>query len=69
LECCLSWEFFRLLKEMRLWVVVIWLVVCAAALPGGEQPLSRIAIESTTLAVDDSVHVKASPLVLGLKVS
>ncbi|EMS57889.1 putative inactive purple acid phosphatase 27 [Triticum urartu] len=52
---------------MRLWVVVIWLFVCAAALPGGEQPLSRIAVERTTLAIDDSVHVKASPLVLGLK--
>jgi hypothetical protein len=54
---------------MRLLVVVIWLVDCGAALPGGEQPLSRIAIESATIAVDDSVHVKASPLVLGLKVS
>uniref|UniRef100_M8D5H9 Putative inactive purple acid phosphatase 27 n=1 Tax=Aegilops tauschii TaxID=37682 RepID=M8D5H9_AEGTA len=52
---------------MRLWLVVIWLFVCAAALPGGEQPLSRIAIENTTLAIDDSVHIKASPLVLGLK--
>jgi hypothetical protein len=57
-------------KEMRLWVVVTWLFVCGAtALAGGEQPLSRIAIERTVLAVDDSVHVKASPLVLGLKVT
>ncbi|KAM0862338.1 hypothetical protein ACQ4PT_045332 [Festuca glaucescens] len=55
-------------KEMRLWVVVTWLFVCGAtALAGGEQPLSRVAIERTILAVDDSVHVKASPLVLGLK--
>ncbi|KAM0862339.1 hypothetical protein ACQ4PT_045332 [Festuca glaucescens] len=53
---------------MRLWVVVTWLFVCGAtALAGGEQPLSRVAIERTILAVDDSVHVKASPLVLGLK--
>lgn len=50
-------------------MVVTWLVACVAAHPGGEQPLSRIAIERTTLAVDESAHVKASPLVLGLKVS
>ncbi|KAJ6843278.1 putative inactive purple acid phosphatase 27 isoform X1 [Iris pallida] len=33
----------------------------------GEQPLSRIAIHRTVLALHDSATVKASPLVLGLK--
>lgn len=53
---------------IRLWVVATWLIVCAAAHPG-EQPLSRIAVERTVLAVNESAHVKASPWVLGLKVS
>jgi hypothetical protein len=51
---------------IRLWVVATWLIVCAAAHPG-EQPLSRIAVERTVLAVNESAHVKASPWVLGLK--
>lgn len=34
----------------------------------GEQPLSNIAIHRTILALDGSAYVKASPLVLGLKV-
>ncbi|KAL6556950.1 putative inactive purple acid phosphatase 24 [Orobanche hederae] len=33
----------------------------------GEQPLSKIAIEETTLALRDLISVKASPHVLGLK--
>uniref|UniRef100_A0A0E0FDF3 Multifunctional fusion protein n=1 Tax=Oryza meridionalis TaxID=40149 RepID=A0A0E0FDF3_9ORYZ len=53
---------------IRLWVVVTWLVVCvAAAAHPGEQPLSRIAVERMVLAVNESAHVRASPLVLGLK--
>ncbi|KAI3469193.1 hypothetical protein Pfo_025856 [Paulownia fortunei] len=32
----------------------------------GEQPLSKIAIDKTTLALRDSASIKASPLVLGL---
>jgi acid phosphatase type 7 len=55
---------------MRLLLVVLaCLVVCATAHPGGgEQPLSRIAVERTALAIDGAARVKASPLVLGVKV-
>jgi len=57
--------------RLLLWAAATWLAVCAAANPGrgagGEQPLSRIAVERTVHAVDDAAHVKASPLVLGLK--
>lgn len=61
--------------RLLLCVAATWLAVCAAAHTGsgrgggGEQPLSRIAVERTVHAVDDAAHVKASPLVLGLKVS
>ena len=34
----------------------------------GIQPLSKIAIQKTTLALTDSAAIKASPIVLGLKV-
>jgi hypothetical protein len=58
---------------LLLWAATTWLAVSALAHPGrgggGEQPLSRIAVERAVLAVDDAAHVKASPLVLGLKVS
>lgn len=59
---------------LLLWVAATWLAVSVVAHPGkrgggGEQPLSRIAVESAVLAVDDAAHVRASPLVLGLKVS
>jgi acid phosphatase type 7 len=60
---------------LLLWAAATWLAVSAVAHPGrrggggGEQPLSRIAVESAVLAVDDAAHVRASPLVLGLKVS
>ncbi|XP_049936772.1 probable inactive purple acid phosphatase 27 [Nymphaea colorata] len=33
----------------------------------GEQPLSKIAIHKAMLALDESAHIEASPLVLGLK--
>ncbi|KAE8766236.1 putative inactive purple acid phosphatase 1 [Hordeum vulgare] len=51
------------------WVVAVtWMAACtAAAAHSGEQPLSRIAVERTTLAVDGAAHVKASPTVLGLE--
>uniref|UniRef100_M8CBW0 Purple acid phosphatase n=1 Tax=Aegilops tauschii TaxID=37682 RepID=M8CBW0_AEGTA len=55
---------------MRPWAwvaAVTWMAVCTAAAAHGEQPLSRIAVERTTLAVDDAAHVKASPAVLGLE--
>jgi len=55
------------------WAAAVWLAVSAVAHPGrggvGEQPLSRIAVERVVLAVNDAAHVKASPLVLGHKVS
>jgi hypothetical protein len=60
---------------MRLWVwvaaaVATWIMaVCTAAAAhpgGGEQPLSRIAVERATLAVDGAAHVEASPTLLGL---
>lgn len=35
----------------------------------GEQPISKIAIHQTTLALNESASIKASPHVLGLKVS
>jgi hypothetical protein len=59
---------------MRLWVWVAaaaatWIMAActaAAAHPGGgEQPLSRIAVERATLAVDGAAHVEASPTLLG----
>lgn len=34
---------------------------------GSEQPLSRISIRRTTLAVHDGAYIKASPILLGLK--
>ncbi|KAI5020660.1 hypothetical protein ZWY2020_045548 [Hordeum vulgare] len=51
------------------WVVAVtWMAACTtAAAHSGEQPLSRIAVERTTLAVDRVAHIKASPTVLGLK--
>lgn len=57
--------------RLLLCAAATWLAVCAAAHTGGggEQPLSRIAVERTVHAVDDAAHVKASPLVLGLTVS
>jgi hypothetical protein len=55
------------------WAAAVWLAVSAVAHAGrggvGEQPLSRIAVERVVLAVNDAAHVKASPLVLGHKVS
>ena len=49
---------------------IAWIMAActaAAAHPGGgEQPLSRIAVERTTLAVDGAARVEASPTVLGL---
>ncbi|KAM3254617.1 hypothetical protein ACQJBY_048227 [Aegilops geniculata] len=55
---------------MRPWAwvaAVTWMAACSAAAAHGEQPLSRIAVDRTTLAVDDAAHVKASPAVLGLE--
>ncbi|KAF8776696.1 hypothetical protein HU200_003424 [Digitaria exilis] len=70
------WESIRAVRKrmssssMRLLLcaAATWLAVCAAAHTGGggEQPLSRIAVERTVHAVDEAAHVKASPLVLGL---
>uniref|UniRef100_A0A0A9ENA2 Purple acid phosphatase n=1 Tax=Arundo donax TaxID=35708 RepID=A0A0A9ENA2_ARUDO len=48
---------------MGLWVFL----GCADVVRGGEQPLSRIAIERATAAVVGSARVQAHPTVLGLK--
>lgn len=44
-------------------------VVGSSAGAIGEQPLSKIAIHKTKLALRDSASIKATPLVLGIKVS
>ncbi|KAL6623537.1 hypothetical protein ACP70R_033416 [Stipagrostis hirtigluma subsp. patula] len=48
-----------------LWVSLV--LGSLAVLRGGEQPLSRIAIERATVAIVDSASIKAHPTVLGLK--
>jgi hypothetical protein len=55
--------------RLLVWVAaaVAWMTAAAAHPGGGEQPLSRIALDRTTLAVDDAAHVQASPTVLGLR--
>lgn len=59
---------------MRLWSLNLLVTILATLLssgagkPSGEQPLSRIEIHKTTLALHDSAYVEASPRVLGLQV-
>ncbi|KAL6550303.1 putative inactive purple acid phosphatase 24 [Orobanche minor] len=53
-----------LLFSLQLSVNWVAVLACPAT---GEQPLSKIAIEETTLALRDLISVKASPHVLGLK--
>ncbi|KAF5191689.1 U11/U12 small nuclear ribonucleoprotein, partial [Thalictrum thalictroides] len=58
---------------MRLNVAILsilflaFIVVGEANRPHDEQPLSKIAIHKTTLAIHESAYVKASPSILGLK--
>ncbi|THU58725.1 hypothetical protein C4D60_Mb03t17450 [Musa balbisiana] len=58
---------------MRLWSLNLLVTILATLLssgagkPSGEQPLSRIEIHKTTLALHDSAYVEASPRVLGLQ--
>lgn len=51
-----------------LWAVLACLLGCATVLHAGHQPLSRIAMERATAALDDSASINAHPTVLGLKV-
>ncbi|KAL5973053.1 hypothetical protein ACLOJK_039860 [Asimina triloba] len=48
-------------------LLFLGMVAAAAAAVGGEQPLSKIAIHRTTLALHQSARIKALPLLLGLK--
>ncbi|CAM0949415.1 unnamed protein product [Alopecurus aequalis] len=59
------------MRLLWVWAVAAaaWMAACTSATAhpgGGEQPLSRIAVERTTLAVDGAARVEASPTVLGL---
>ncbi|KAF3774233.1 putative inactive purple acid phosphatase 24 [Nymphaea thermarum] len=56
----------------KIWILLfLWSLVgfmgSSEARMSGEQPLSKIAIHKAMLALDESAHIKASPLVLGLK--
>jgi hypothetical protein len=53
---------------VALWAVLAHVLGCADVLHAGHQPLSRIAIERATAALDDSASIIAHPTVLGLKV-
>lgn len=54
---------------VALWAVLAHVLGCADVLHAGHQPLSRIAIERATAALDNSASINAHPTVLGLKVS
>lgn len=61
-------------NEMNFFVkllVVLWALVVSLeeAASHGAQPLSVIAIEKAVVALDKNAYVKASPSILGLKVS
>ena len=57
------------LRSLNLLVMIlVTLLSSGAGKPSGEQPLSRIEIHKTTLALHDSAYVEASPRVLGLQV-
>ncbi|CAL9173510.1 unnamed protein product [Musa hybrid cultivar] len=56
------------LRSLNLLVMILaTLLSSGAGKPSGEQPLSRIEIHRTTLALHDSAYVEASPRVLGLQ--
>ncbi|CAL9184322.1 probable inactive purple acid phosphatase 1 [Musa acuminata AAA Group] len=56
------------LRSLNLLVMIlVTLLSSGAGKPSGEQPLSRIEIHKTTLALHDSAYVEASPRVLGLQ--
>ncbi|XP_065000162.1 probable inactive purple acid phosphatase 1 [Musa acuminata AAA Group] len=56
------------LRSLNLLVMIlVTLLSSGAGKPSGEQPLLRIEIHKTTLALHDSAYVEASPRVLGLQ--
>ncbi|KAK1271711.1 putative inactive purple acid phosphatase 27 [Acorus gramineus] len=46
---------------------IVLVFVCLLRTDAGDQPLSKIAIHRATAGIDGSAHVRASPMVLGLK--
>lgn len=56
------------MKVMR-FLILLGLIIIQEATSHGEQPLSRIAIHEATFALHDLAYIKASPTVLGLRVS
>lgn len=57
--------------KLFLYLLVVWwaLVNLGGVASHGVHPLSRIAIEKATVALDIKAYVKAHPTVLGSKVS
>ena len=56
-------------KTLLLLVLLGFLGLALAHIDGfGEQPLSKIEIHKTTLALSNSASIKAHPSVLGVKV-
>ena len=49
--------------------ILLVLVTLQEVRSHGDQPFSKIAIHKTMFALRDSAYVKASPTVLGVKVS
>ncbi|KAG8374522.1 hypothetical protein BUALT_Bualt10G0003700 [Buddleja alternifolia] len=68
-----NWQPYKFVV-LRVVVLVVLSLVLGGTIPSvvlahsaiGDQPLSKIAIHKTTLAIKDSASIKASPLVLGL---
>ncbi|KAK1319413.1 putative inactive purple acid phosphatase 27 [Acorus calamus] len=46
---------------------IVLVFLCLLRTDAGDQPLSKIAIHRATVGIDGSAHVRASPMVLGLK--
>ena len=51
------------------WAIFLVLTTLQEAWSHGDQPLSKIAIHKATVDLNHDAYVKASPMVLGLKVS
>lgn len=51
-------------------LAILW-VLCriGGVASHGDQPFSKISVHETVFALNDAAYVKASPLVLGLKVA
>lgn len=61
---------FGAMRVFMALLMVFWaLVSLEGVISHGVQPLSRIAIHKTVFAIDNDAYIKASPSVLGNKVS